>query len=109
MKSIAVFLILNVLLLSSFTGVAKIPHGPLSCCASKTQKDRCTMQKKSADSNCDKGVCNAMLSCGTCGFVVVLPVSLSPAVIDLNRQPVHHFVISELSTYHGNDWNPPKA
>jgi hypothetical protein len=109
MKSIAVFLILNILLLSSFTGMAKIPSRTASCCISKTQKDCCRQQKKSTDDDCGKGACNAMLSCGTCGFVINSPLSLSPAMIDLNDQIVHPFAIGELSDYHDNDWTPPKA
>ena len=109
MKSIAVFLILNILLLSSFTGIAKISHGTAACCISKVQKACCTQQKKSADNDCSKGACNMMLSCGTCGFVVALPISLPPAVIGLTRQTAHHFTVGELSDYRDNDWNPPKA
>jgi hypothetical protein len=109
MKYIAVFLILNVLLLSSVTGVANISHGAASCCAAKTHAASCKQQKHSSANDCAKGNCNAMLSCGTCGFIVVQPISLSLAVIDLNRQTVHLFVVDELSDYHDNDWNPPKA
>ena len=109
MKSIAVFLILNMLLLSSFTGMANIHRGTASCCAVKVQKDCCGQQKKSADNDCSKGVCNAMLSCSACGFVVAVPISLSPAVIGLTRQTAHHFTVGELSDYQDNDWNPPKA
>jgi len=109
MKYIAVFLILNVLLLFSFTGMAKIPHGTASCCTAKYSKDCCTQPKKSADNDCGKGACNALLNCGTCGFVVTVSVPLSPAMIDLYLQTIHHFATGELSDYHGNDWNPPKA
>jgi hypothetical protein len=109
MKYLAVFLILNVLLLSTVTGTAAIQRGTASCCISKLQKDCCRQQKKSADNDCSKGACNAMLNCGTYGFVVTLSVSISPAMIDLNNQIVKPFAIGELSDYHGNDWNPPKA
>jgi hypothetical protein len=56
-----------------------------------------------------KGACNAMLFCGACGFVIAPTISLSPAVIDLNRQVLHHFIAGELSDYHGKDCNPPKS
>jgi hypothetical protein len=107
MKYIAIFLILNVLLLSSVTGMANISQG--TACAVKMGKDCCKQQKNNSDNDCAKGPCNAMLSCGTCGFIVVQSISLSPAVIDLNRQIIHHFVVDELSDYHDNDWNPPKV
>jgi hypothetical protein len=109
MKSIAVFLILNILLLSSFTGRANSHHGKASCCITKTHKDCCKKQKQGADDDCAKGNCNAMQSCGTCGFVITAPVSISPAISILSRQAVHPFAIGELSDYHGNGWNPPKA
>jgi hypothetical protein len=109
MKYIAVFLILNVLLLSAVAGKAAIQRGTATCCISKSQKDCCGQQKKSADNDCSKGPCNAMLSCGTCGFIVATSISISPAVINLNQQTIHHFAAGELSDYHGNDWNPPKA
>jgi hypothetical protein len=110
MKSIAVFLILNVLLLSSFTGMANIHFGrKASCFVAKAHKDCCKQQKQNPDNNCAKGTCNAMLSCGTCGFTIIPSVSLSPAMADLNDQIARPFTIGELSDYQDNDWNPPKA
>lgn len=109
MKSIAVFLILNILLLSSFTGTANNNHGKASCCVAKTQKDCCKQSKHDASDDCAKGNCNAMLSCGTCGFVITASVSISPAIFILSSQAVHSFAIGELSDYHGKGWNPPKV
>jgi hypothetical protein len=88
MKYIAVFLILNVLLLSSVTGMANIPHGTASCCAAKMTKSCCKEQKHSSDNDCAKGNCNAMLSCTTYGFLIISPVSLSPVIIDLILKPL---------------------
>src|SRR5476651_2631566 len=109
MRSIAVFLILNVLLLSSFTGTANSHHGKASSCLTKTQKDCFKQQKQGADDNCAKGNCNAMLSCGTCGFVITASVSISSAISILSSRAVHPFATGELSDYHGNGWNPPKV
>lgn len=109
MKYIAVFLILNVLLLSSLSGIAGIQHRTASCCTEKTHKDCCKQQKQRSDKDCAKGNCNAMLSCGTCGFIATQPVSFLPAVIDLSQQPAHPSLIGVLSDYYGKDWNPPKA
>lgn len=109
MKSIAVFLILNLLLLSSFSGMAHIRHDKASCCIAKTQKDCCKQQKHTDNDECSKGICNAMLSCGTCGFAMSLAVSISPTVSILSNQAAHSFAIGELSDYHDNGWNPPKA
>jgi hypothetical protein len=109
MKFIAVFLILNVLLLSSFTGMANIRYEKASCCVTKMKKDCCMQLKHHAADNCAKGTCNAMLSCGTCGFVITASVSLSPTIFILSSQAVHPFSIGELSDYHGNGWNPPKS
>lgn len=109
MKFIAVFLILNILLLSSFTGAVSSHHGKASCCIIKAQKDCCKKQKQSAGDDCAKGNCNAMLSCGTCGFVITPSVSISPIISILSSRAVPPFAIGELSDYHGNGWNPPKV
>jgi len=109
MKSIAVFLILNILLLSSFTGTASTRYGKASCCITKTQKDCRKQQKHSSDNDCAKNNCNAMLSCGTCGFVISPSVSISPIVSILSNRSVHPFATGQLSDYHGVGWNPPKA
>ena len=111
MKSIAVFLTLCVLFLSSVSGMANTLHTKVSasCCKESAHKDCCKQQKQNPDNNCAKGTCNAMLSCGTCGFTIIPSVFLSPAITDLNDQPTLPFAIGELSDYQDNDWNPPKA
>jgi hypothetical protein len=109
MKSIAIFLILNILLLSSFSGMVNIRHGKASCCIEKMQKDCCKHPKHDSSDDCAKGNCNAMLSCGTCGFIITASVSISPFISILNSRAIPPFAIGELSDYHGNGWNPPKA
>jgi len=109
MKSIAVFLILNILLLSSFMSTANSHHDKVSCCLTKTQKDCCKQQKHNSDNGCAKGNCNAMLSCGTCGFMITASVSILPTISTLSNRSVPPSAIGELSDYHANDWNPPKA
>jgi hypothetical protein len=109
MKSIAVFLILNILLLSSFTGTASSHYGKASCCVAKAYKGCCKQQKHSSGNDCAKGNCNAMLSCSQCGFVITASVSISPIISILSGQAVRPFPIGELSDYHGNGLNPPKA
>jgi hypothetical protein len=109
MKYIAVFFILNMLLLSSISGIAGIHHGPATCCKESIHKDCGKQQMQTSDRDCPKGICNVMLSCGTCGFIISLPVSLSPAIIDLNNQTTPPFIADKLSDYQNNDWNPPKV
>lgn len=111
MKSIAVFLTLCILFLSSFSGMTNTLHPKVaaSCCKDRAHKDCRKQQKQNPDNNCAKGTCNAMLSCGTCGFTIIPSVSLSPSITDLNDQITHLFVIGELSDYQDNDWNPPKV
>ena len=111
MKSIAVFLTLCILFLFSVSGMANTLHhkASASCCKESAHKDCCKQQKQTPDNNCAKGTCNAMLSCGTCGFTIIPFVSLSPAITDLNDQITHPFVTGELSEYQDNNWNPPKA
>ncbi|WP_292945664.1 hypothetical protein [Mucilaginibacter sp. 44-25] len=108
MKSIAVFLVLNILLLSSISGMANVCHGKASCCVEKLQKDCCNHAKHNSSADCAKGNCKAMLSCGTCDFVFSDTVSTSPTISILKNQSASPFAIGELSDYHGNGWNPPK-
>jgi hypothetical protein len=109
MKYIAVFLILNVLLLSSVSGMANIHVGTKSCCEQIAHKHSCKQPRHTSDDDCGKGTCNAMLSCSTCGFLIVSYISVSPAVVYLNNQIAHPFITGELSDYQDNSWNPPKA
>jgi hypothetical protein len=109
MKYLAVFLASCILLLSSVSVMASPRQGQASCCKESTHKDCCKQQKQTSDNDCAKGTCNAMLSCGTCGFTIISSVSLSPAITDLNDQITHPFAVGELSDYQSNDWNPPKA
>ncbi|SDG12413.1 hypothetical protein [Mucilaginibacter gossypii] len=109
MKYIAVFLILNLLLLSSFSGIAGIQYGAAKCCKQKTHQDCCKQQKQKSAGDCAKGNCDAMVNCGTCSFIIVQPSSFSPAVVDLQQQAAYPFLIGALSDYYGNGWNPPKA
>lgn len=111
MKYIAVFLMSCILFLSPISGMANTLHPEVSapCCKENMHKDCCKHEKHNPDNNCPKGTCNAMLSCGTCGFTIIPFVSLSPAITDLNDQVTHPFAIGELSDYQDNDWNPPKV
>jgi hypothetical protein len=109
MKYLAVFLASCILLLSSVSVMASPYQGQASCCKESTHKDCCKQQKQSSDNNCAKGACNAMLSCSTCGFILSPSFSLSPAMIDLNNQIAYPFITGQISDYHDNDWNPPKA
>lgn len=109
MKYIAVFLIWNMLLLSSITGMAGIHHKKASCFKENTHSDCCKKQRPDHANDCSGGTCNVMLACSTCGFVISPSVALSPAIIDLDNQLSHPFSMGELSAYPSNDWNPPKA
>ncbi|MFA6086543.1 hypothetical protein [Mucilaginibacter sp.] len=109
MKYVAVLLLLNMLLLCSVLSVTNIHHETAACCIKNTHKNNPEQPKHSADNNCAKGTCTAMLFCGTCGFIITPPVYVSPAIIDLDNQVAPHFIAGELSDYQDNDWNPPKA
>ena len=85
MKYIAVFLILNILLLSSFTSKSNVYHGMRSCCKEQKHTANCKQQKHHSDDDCAKGNCNAMLSCGTCGFVITASISISPIISTYNK------------------------
>jgi len=108
MKYLAVFLASCILLLSSVSVMASPHRGQVSCCKESTHKD-CCKKKQASDKNCAKDACNAMLSCNTCGFIQSPSLSLSPAIVDLNDQTASPFITGQLSDYHANDWNPPKA
>jgi hypothetical protein len=109
MKYLAIFLASCILLLSSVSVMASPHQGQASCCKESTHKDCCKQKKQTSDNNCAKGTCNAMLSCSNFGFIPSPSVSLSPVMIDLNNQIAHPFITGQVSDYHDNDWNPPKA
>ena len=109
MKYIAVFLIVNVLLLSSITGMANIRYGNATCCKQMTGQDCSKQSKHTSGNDCSKGTCNAILSCGICIFVVNSSVSISSTISSLNSRGAPPFAIGELSDYHGSGWNPPEV
>ena len=109
MKYLAVFLLWNMLLLSSISGTANTHHKTASWCKESAHKDCGKQLKHTSDNDCQKGACNATLCCSVCGFLISPPISLSPAIIDLSNRMPHNFNAGALSDYHDNDWNPPKA
>jgi len=108
MKYIAVFLIWNMLLLSAIQGIANSHHETAMCCKQTTHHDCCNQPKRGADNDCSKGACNVMLSCGTCGFLIISSVSILPVITDVNSKMAQRFRMGELSDYQDNGWNPPK-
>lgn len=109
MKYIAVFIATCILLLSSVPGMANTHRGTGAYCKENRHKDCCKQQKQTSDSDCAKDTCNVLLSCSTCGFIIIQPIAVLPVMAHLNNQIAHHFIAGELSDYHDNDWNPPKA
>src|SRR6184192_2467656 len=102
MKSIAVFLATCILLLSSVQGMANTHRGTGASCKESGHQDCCKQQKQTSDNNCAKGACNAMLSCSTCGFIIIQPIAVLPAMVHLNNQLAHPFITGELSDYQDN-------
>ena len=105
----AVFLLWNMLLLSSISGMANTHHGTASCCKESTYKNCRKQPKHTSDNDCQKGTCNAALCCSACGFLISPPGSISPVILDLSNQMPDHFSAGMLSDYQDDDWNPPKA
>jgi hypothetical protein len=108
MKYIVVFLIMNVLLLSSIQGMANIHFGKATCCKQISRQDCGKQSKHHSDDDCDKGICNTMVCCGTCYFVAIATIPPSPGIADLSNEVIHPYVTGELSDYYTIDWNPPK-
>lgn len=109
MKSIAVFLATCIILLSSVQGIANTHRGTGAYCKESRHQDCRKQQKQTSDNDCAKSTCNMMMSCGTCGFVITQSIAISPAMLHLNNQMAHPFIVGELSDYKSNDWNPPKV
>jgi hypothetical protein len=109
MKYIAVFLATCILLLSSTQGMAKPHDGTGASCKESRHQDCCKQQKQTSDNDCAKGTCNMMMSCSTCGFLIIQSIAISPAMIHLNNPIAHPFIAGELSDYQDKEWNPPKA
>ncbi|MCR8557378.1 hypothetical protein KXD93_06980 [Mucilaginibacter sp. BJC16-A38] len=109
MKYIAVFLATCILLLSSVPGMANTHRGAVAYCKGSRHQDCCKQQKQTSDNDCAKGTCHMMVSCSTCGFIIIQSITVSPVMIHLKNQIAHSYLAGGLSDYQDNDWNPPKA
>jgi hypothetical protein len=111
MKYIAVFLVSYMMFLSSVSGmVNSMPNKvAASCCKQNAHKNSCGDQKNVPCNDCAKGICNTMLSCAACGFLIVPSLSISSPLAYLRNQISYPFMIGDLSDYNDNGWNPPKV
>lgn len=99
------------MLLSSFSRVvnAMPSQAASACCKENKLQDHCQDQRRAENKDCTKNSCNVLLSCGTCGFLVISPMTISPAFQYLENPVVPAFIAEGLTDYHGNGWNPPQA
>ena len=113
MKFLALLLIVCIGLLSAFAGTVK----PLAlaekadCCAKAVKNTHCTKppEKKHEEANCEKYGCNMLLTCSICGFLVVEPVSINPALVVLVEKTVPTYQYGNSAVYLAKDWKPPKV
>lgn len=104
MKAIAVFLAAGMLFLSTFSGI----YQPMrrNCCAGMTHQGACGHGTKDC---CNKGICGMMLSCSTCGFLVVQPVPVLPRISYVKPIPVAPYVMGNSLYYSDSGWHPPQV
>ncbi|MFD2866871.1 hypothetical protein ACFSYC_19400 [Mucilaginibacter antarcticus] len=113
MKSLALFMTVCILFLSSVGGmVAPVAKAAVKedCCQKMADKTAC--HQKNTDEpkdGCDKPGCNMMLLCSTCGFLTVEPVQLPVAFAHYQVKPLPLYIIGALSAYAPANWKPPKA
>jgi hypothetical protein len=107
MKTIAVFMAACILFLSAFSGIAIIPMKE-NCCPRMMHQDACGHDKNGTKDCCNKGMCGMMLSCSSCGFLIVHPFSLSPVINYNEERLVAPYVIGNLSGYPHSGWHPPQ-
>jgi hypothetical protein len=107
-KVTALFLVICMVLVSVFTGRANVAHVPVtkSCCHKMMQKQPCQHQQKN---DCGQGMCVNMLSCNSCGFLKVDPVSVAPIVPTLKETSMPAYQLGSLSAYSLSSWRPPKV
>jgi hypothetical protein len=102
---------MNMLMLSSFSGMVNAMPSQVAstCCKENKYHNHCQDQKRTENKDCTKNSCNVLLSCGTCGFLVIPFITIFPAFQYLENPVVPVFIAGELTDYYGDGWNPPKA
>lgn len=112
MKFLALLLIVCIVFLSSFAGSVKpLPVAEKTdCCAKANKNAHCpkTPEKKHQKDNCEKYGCNMLLTCSICGFLVVEPVRVNPALVALVEKTVPTYQYGNSAVYFAKDWKPPK-
>jgi len=108
MKVIAFFMMVCLVFLTAFPGKAKAMHtSTMKICCHGVEKQGPFNPKQKDD--CDRGMCNIILSCPGCSFLVVDPIvvkPLTPIAKELQVTPYH---MGDLSDYSMINWNPPKV
>jgi len=114
MKLLAVTLISVVIFLSSFAGSANSVHetaAAKSCCTkSAATAGKCShngYQRPTKD--CEKGWCNLMFSCSTCGFIITKQMALEPCLFFTVKKPDTPYIIGILSGYLASGLKPPQV
>lgn len=108
MKVIALFLVFCMFFLFSIPGRANTMQTSIkeNCCHKAVKNMPCSSNQKD---NCSKGVCNAMLSCSSCGFLKVEPVRIKTIATALNECLVTPYLVGNGSDFSISCWNPPKV
>jgi hypothetical protein len=105
MKTIAVFLAAFMLFLSAFSGITNI-FMKENCCTGMTHQGACGHGTKDC---CNKGICGMILSCSSCGFLVVHPVSVLPNISYIKQRPVSPYLMGSSLYYSDSGWHPPQV
>ena len=108
MKSIAYILLACLMFLSSVQGIGNTTQSKsmADCCKGATCKHGKPEQK---EKGCDSKVCNRMVSCTRCGFIVTEQLTLTNQYV-LNKvksNPI--FDMDIVSGFTQIGWHPPKA
>jgi hypothetical protein len=106
MKFLAIFLLSCIIFLSFFAGMDNTMQRD-NCCWKHAKY--CHEQKGNSQKGCEKGICNMMLSCSLCGFVIVQPLSVCPKTTLLNNRRFFTYQAGQLSNYSPVGWHPPKV
>jgi hypothetical protein len=109
MKFTAIFMIVCLTFLSSLLGIVNaMPKVNDNCCQKTTHTKSCEHPKSGQDRGCEKGTCNMMLSCSTCGFLIVDPLKISATITYVAVNNTHFGTVDKLSSYANSCWQPPK-
>jgi len=111
MKILALFMVVVIVSLSSFSGrvVTTQPIAKKAPCAKSAGMQGCNHHKKQGATNDCGSTCAMIFSCSMCCFLAIEPVRVKASLFYQIEKPVTPYKIGNLSEYHPTGWQPPEV